>query len=213
LSYNAPCSIIELGYYYDGNNVRECTAGNYCLGGTTKDAVQLSCGSDKTSNAGASSASQCFVPLNVNASYYSIAPGTPQLPNLSQLTPYRQSKVATIYYPNTGGLFADSGRSDYVAAVFTGTLNIPTAGAWTFYLASDDGSKMYLSAADDPTKLIISNDGLHPTQERSATVSLSPGPQKLRIEFFENTGDASLMLSWEGPGISKRPVPATAWVA
>jgi hypothetical protein len=145
-------------------------------------------------------------------SYYAITPSQTSLPDFSQLTPYKKSMVSTIYYAVSSGEFLDSGRSDYVGAVFTGTLDIPADGAWTFYLASDDGSKLYMPTNADPIGLVIDNDGLHGTIEKSATVTLSKGPQAVLVEFFEEAGAWSLMLSWSGPGTSREPVPATAWL-
>ena len=45
------------------------------------------------------------------------------------------------------GNFASPGRSNHIAAKFYGHLyipNIPVAGAYTFHLTSDDGSKLLL---------------------------------------------------------------------
>jgi len=38
---------------------------------------------------------------------------------------------------------------------------------------------------------------------------LSAGYHALRVEYFENTGGAGLVLSWAGPGIAKQVVPAS----
>jgi hypothetical protein len=56
--------IVPPGKYWDGSNVVTCQAGNYCLGGPVGNAPQTKCPNDKTSNAGATSAADCFCPTN-----------------------------------------------------------------------------------------------------------------------------------------------------
>ena len=45
-------------------------------------------------------------------------------------------------------------------------------------------------------------------RERSAARILSVGYHTIRVESFENTGTAGLVLSWAGPGIVKQVIPA-----
>ena len=87
----------------------------------------------------------------------------------------------------------------------TGFLRVGTAGSYTLSLNSDEGSKLWLDG-----ELVINNDGRHPMRERSATRTLTAGDHSLRVEYFENTGHAGLILSWAGPGISKQVIPASA---
>lgn len=98
----------------------------------------------------------------------------------------------------------DSRFVDTFASRHTGMINISTAGNYTFYLASNEGSKLWLDG-----QLLINNDGLHAFLEKSATVNLTSGYHDLRVEFFENTGNAGLQLSWSGLGIVKQIVPAS----
>ena len=84
-------------------------------------------------------------------------------------------------------------------------LQITTAGSYTIYVNSDDGSRVRLNGSE-----IINNDGLHGMQERTRTLTLAAGYHPLEVTFFENGGGAGLLLSWKGPGISKQIVPASA---
>ncbi len=95
--------------------------------------------------------------------------------------------------------------ADTFASRHTGWLKIDTAGSYTLFISSDDGSRVYLDGA-----LLINNDGLHGMQERSATVTLNAGYHHLRVEFFESGGGAGLEFRWSGPGIAKQIVPASA---
>jgi hypothetical protein len=95
---------------------------------------------------------------------------------------------------------------DTYAVNFTGYVTVPTSGVYTFYLSSDDGSRMYLD--NNP---IIDNDGLHSQTEKSATRALHAGMHRLQVTMFEKSGGAALELQYAGPGIKKQRVPASAY--
>ncbi len=136
--------------------------------------------------------------------YYALtAPAV--LPNFSALTPYSTTTVPQMNFNSTGGNFATSNRADEVGAVFTGWLNVPTAGTWTLYTNSDDGSRLLIG-----TTQVVANDGLHGMVEKSGTIDLAPGKHAVRVEFFENGGGAGLLVSWSGPNISKALIPAAS---
>ena len=138
------------------------------------------------------------------ATQYYILNAPAVLPNFNALTPYSTTSVAQMNFDSTGGNFATSNRADEVGAVFTGWLNVPTAGTWTLYTNSDDGSRLLIG-----TTQIVANDGLHGMVEKSGTVDLAPGKHALRIEFFENGGGAGLLVSWSGPNTSKALIPSS----
>ncbi|MBS0263798.1 MAG: trypsin-like peptidase domain-containing protein [Planctomycetes bacterium] len=79
--------------------------------------------------------------------------------------------------------------SDEFGVVLEGYLEIPASGVWTLAIGSDDGSRLYL---DD--ELVADNDGPHPLQFASGHVRCQKGWHKLRIEYFELTGEAGLDL-------------------
>ncbi|MFM8399132.1 MAG: PA14 domain-containing protein, partial [Pirellula sp.] len=64
-------------------------------------------------------------------------------------------------------------QADDFALRFTGNIIIPKAGKYTFFVASDDGSRIYV---DD--KLLVDNDRLQGMTERSGSVELTAGPHK-----------------------------------
>lgn len=94
-------------------------------------------------------------------------------------------------------------QADDFALRFTGSLSIPASGKYTFYIASDDGSRFYL---DD--QLLINNDGLHGMSEKSASIDLTAGNHNVVITYFDNGGGDGLQVAWSGPGITKQPIPA-----
>ena len=88
------------------------------------------------------------------------------------------------------------------ALSFNGFINIPTAGSYTFYTSSDDGSNLYLDGA-----LVVNNDGLHGTVEASGTVTLTAGSHAIQTNFFQQGGGQVLTVSYAGPGITKTTIP------
>lgn len=92
---------------------------------------------------------------------------------------------------------------DQFALRFQGFLSVPKTGRYTFYLASDDGSRLYL---DD--RLVINHDGLHGMSERRATAVLPAGRHAILVTYFDNGGGDGLSLQWSGPGFDKQTIPA-----
>ncbi|MEM9271477.1 MAG: GEVED domain-containing protein [Cyanobacteria bacterium P01_F01_bin.143] len=93
---------------------------------------------------------------------------------------------------------ADQGDTDDFGIRYTGFINITTAGTYTFYTTSDDGST--LSIEDT---LVVNNDGEHASATQSGDFTFSaPGYYPIQVEFFEATGSQSLTLQYEGPGIT-----------
>ena len=66
------------------------------------------------------------------------------LPDFDGLTPYASGFIAALNSQSTNGNFLGSGRSDDVGAVFTGVVEIFEPAEYTFYLESDDGSRMLI---------------------------------------------------------------------
>lgn len=134
--------------------------------------------------------------------YYAL-PALSALPDFTALTPYSSGLAAAINYASTGGNFATSGRADDVGAVYTGWVEVPEGGAWTFFVNSDDGSRLKIGST-----IVVNNDGLHGMVEASGTIALAAGRHALRVEFFERGGGAGLIASWQGPGVAKTVIPA-----
>jgi hypothetical protein len=87
-------------------------------------------------------------------------------------------------------------------------LKIEQTGTYTFYLNSDDGSKLYI---DD--KLILNNDGLHPETELSVSIDLQKGMHKINLEYFQGPREfIALELFWQTPNSEEKVlVPASAF--
>jgi alpha-L-fucosidase len=94
--------------------------------------------------------------------------------------------------------------TDYYGFVFNGLVKIPADAIYTFFISSDDGSKLFI---DD--KLVIDNDGLHGMLEKDGQSPLAKGFHKIKVLFFERSGGDDLQVQWEGPGFKKQNIPAS----
>ncbi len=112
--------------------------------------------------------------------------------------PAFETTVASLDFPSTTGSFWPNGAVDNFAARFTADFALLTAGVYTFFLTSDDGSALYINGAE-----VILNDGIRAPTLASTTVSLAPGTHTVEVRYFEATGGAALDLDWAGPGFAR----------
>lgn len=123
------------------------------------------------------------------------------LPNFDLLTPVKSGDgVAFSLLPRL--------RDDNFAMRFRATLRTPLAGSYTFFTASDDGSKLFINGA-----LVVNNDGLHSTLEKQGTITLTAGVHDLEVHYFELTGDQVLQVSYSGPGLPRQLIPESVLAA
>jgi PA14 domain/Sulfatase/Chitobiase/beta-hexosaminidase C-terminal domain len=117
-----------------------------------------------------------------------------KLPAFAFLKPVSAGKVFEI----TTDQLADQ-LGENTAVVFEGVITIQKEGKYQFFIASDDGSKLYI---DD--KELIDNDGDHGTKEASSSVKLAAGKHKIRVEYFNGGGGFFLTTGISGDGIPKQ---------
>ena len=123
-----------------------------------------------------------------------------QLPEFDVLKAEEVGKL-----PN--GLFSLANRSRDVSFgfVFEGTLIVPKDGRYTFYLDSDDGSRLSIDGLE-----VVEYDGIHGEgADNSGTISLKPGRRSIRLEYFQRQNGLGLTVSWSGPGFTHRPLSAS----
>ena len=86
------------------------------------------------------------------------------------------------------------GKDNY-SVRWSGMITAPVSRKYTFYTASDDGVRLYI---DD--KLLIDNWTDHGTTVDSAKIEMIAGKaHKIRLQFYENGGNAVMMLGWDLP--------------
>lgn len=92
---------------------------------------------------------------------------------------------------------------DYFAFDFFGFIHLTTAGEYTFYTKSDDGSQLWIGS-----KKVVDNDSTRESSvEASGTLALDSGVYPITVKYFERSGTEELLVSYEGPGIDKQPIP------
>lgn len=92
-----------------------------------------------------------------------------------------------------------AGRSDGFVAQLDGFLHAPAAGAYHFFLSSDDGSRLLIGG-----RQVVLNDGIHPDTERHGEIVLEAGVHPIRIEYFEAAGEEVLNLDVVPPRLPRR---------
>ena len=81
--------------------------------------------------------------------------------------------------------------ADGFSARWTRSVNF-AAGSYRFYVRVDDGARLFI---DDT--LVVDSWQLGSQRSLPASVTLAAGPHQLRLDYFENSGDATCTLWWE----------------
>ncbi len=91
------------------------------------------------------------------------------------------------------------GFNDYVKLVTSRTIYLDAA-SYTFTLGSDDGSKLYIDE-----QLVIDNWREQAYARKSAAKTFSsPGTHRIRIEYYENAGNARLSFDYLGNAVEDK---------
>jgi hypothetical protein len=91
-------------------------------------------------------------------------------------------------------------RTEGFAIDYTGKFWIEHPGKFKFALTSDDGSRLYI---DD--RIVIDNDGIHPTATKEGTVELAFGVHRIRVSYYQGPGfELALVLQVEAPFMPRR---------
>ena len=166
-------------------------------------------GDSANSNIATTTTASVSYVVGLTADFYNWT-GTPGSANidLSGYTPVvtrTDSQVNYAYADNPTAWASGVNTTNFVVRE-TGYINITTAGSYTFYLNSDDGSYMWLDGA----AFITNNDGGHGMQEKSASKTLALGYHAFVIQYMQQGGGAGLIFSYAGPSLAKQVVPAAA---
>lgn len=115
-----------------------------------------------------------------------------KLPDFATLTPIKKGVVKQANLTETGH------RADEFALVLEGYVDITTTGIHTFYLNSDDGSKLFIDG-----QLLVDHDGDHSAIKKTGQINLAAGKHSLRIEFMERKGSQFLQAGMiDGAGVA-----------
>ncbi|MFT5525951.1 MAG: cytochrome c2, partial [Pirellulaceae bacterium] len=94
-------------------------------------------------------------------------------------------------------------RDDQFGLRFEGFIDITEAGDYTFQIGSDDGSRLSVDG-----KAVVDFGGIHSHIVKSGKVTLKAGYHAILVDYFEQGGEQSLEVLYEGPGVPKQPLAA-----
>ena len=133
---------------------------------------------------------------------------TSSMPTLIDRVPDHVRLESSLQYSSSSQAYAglDNRFQNDWGARFSGLVEVPETGNWTFFLTSDDGSELWLDGQS-----LVTNYGSHGMREISQYIQLDAGKHDFRVEFFQGGGPHGLQLSWEGPNQSKSLIPSSAF--
>jgi hypothetical protein len=94
-------------------------------------------------------------------------------------------------------------RTDKFAFEFSGYIKIDKDAVYDFFIASDDGSKLFI---DDEE--VVDNDGDHGTVEKSGKAALKKGYHKIKVLYFDSGGGNELKVFIQTQGGIKQELAA-----
>jgi len=139
-----------------------------------------------------------FIDTTKNGLFYKYFEGDwDSIPKFWEYSPTEQGKIhkLTLNQINT--------REDYFGLDIYGFIKVADAGDYSFYLSSDDGSKLFIN-----NKIVIDNDGLHGNKEVEGKVFLESGKHLFKILYFEKSGGQNLKVDIQGPNIKRKQITA-----
>ncbi len=110
---------------------------------------------------------------------------------------------APINYTNLVSSRPSGVNQDYINADFSGHIKADYTETYTFYTASDDGSRIYINGQQ-----IVNNWFDQGVTERSGTISLVAGQTyAIDVQFYKGVGGAAVTASWSSPSTPKALIP------
>jgi len=91
--------------------------------------------------------------------------------------------------------------------VLNGFIRVPGNGIYTFFLSSDDGSRVRIAG-----ETVVDHDGYHGMAEKPGQVALHRGWHPIQIRYFQGGGGAGIKLEVAAPGKTRREVPSRWFV-
>jgi hypothetical protein len=91
---------------------------------------------------------------------------------------------------------------DTFSARYTGQIEAPVSGQYTFTTRSDDGVRLTVNG-----ETVVDNYTDHAPTENSGVITLQAGERyDIQLDFYENGGGAEIRLYWQYPGLTQRQI-------
>ncbi|MEV6180930.1 LamG-like jellyroll fold domain-containing protein [Streptomyces sp. NPDC052015] len=108
----------------------------------------------------------------------------------------------------TGTFQELTGQSEHTTARWTGRIEAPATGDYTFHAIGDNGFRLFIDGEPVIDHWVPDWD----KEQTSEPVRLTAGESyDFRLEMFQDTGGANMKLRWSTPTVPKQPVPMTAF--
>jgi chitodextrinase/predicted esterase len=117
------------------------------------------------------------------------------LPDFSKLTPKTSGYIENF-------LLDPMQRATNFAFRYEGFIDIDVTGNYTFYIKSDDGSKLFIDG-----NTIVNNDSLHGAIEKTGIINLSQGRHAIKVIYFQGTASQLLEVRYSRLGIGRQLIP------
>ncbi len=135
------------------------------------------------------------------------APGSTPSTSTTPISPGRGSHAFDPTVDFTWGAGSPAGTLgvDTFSARWTGQIEAPFTGTYTFYTQSDDGVRLWVNGVQ-----LVNHWNNHATYEDRGTITLTAGQRyPIKMEYYENAGSATARLLWSHASITKAVVPAS----
>ncbi len=111
----------------------------------------------------------------------------------------------TINFSWAAGIPVGGIAADTFSVRWAGQIQPLYSGSYTFYTTSDDGIRLWING-----QRVVDNWTVHSSTVNQGTITLSAGQKySIRLEYFENGGDALAKLEWSSDLQTRQVVPAT----
>jgi hypothetical protein len=138
------------------------------------------------------------IPSALEGRIYHLRHNTKELPDFAKMKPAGTIYTTSLNIPTQNfrrGFPGVTKRFEWFAIDYSGRFWAEKPGEYDFSLTSDDGSNLYIDG-----ELVVDNDGIHSTRERSGAVRLTRGVHKIRVSYYQGPGDSiALVLKFAPP--------------
>ncbi|NJN88044.1 MAG: hypothetical protein HC881_19330 [Leptolyngbyaceae cyanobacterium SL_7_1] len=121
----------------------------------------------------------------------------------ADFTNFKLSRTEGVNFDWKGGSPDARIGVDSFSARWSGKVQAPKSGEYTFYTSSDDGMRLWVDG-----KLLVNDWNDHAAKENSGKITLEAGKQyDIKLEYYEDRDNASAKLAWSAPNLAKQIVP------
>ncbi|HEY9440065.1 MAG TPA: PA14 domain-containing protein, partial [Streptomyces sp.] len=114
-----------------------------------------------------------------------------------------------INFPNLTGVFQSAtGKTEHTTARWTGQIEAPATGEYTFSATGDNGFRFFIDGKAVIDHWVPDWDN----EQTSEPVTLNAGePHAFRLEMFQDYGGANMFLRWSSPKLARQIIPESAF--